>query len=302
MKIRLSVLILILIISFQLHGQTGFVNGDPKLAYWEIGKKKHTVIVLHGGPCAEHQYLRPEFDGLSDVARVIYYDQRGCGKSLPSESYHWEDHVKDLNRLINYFSPQGKVFLAGSSWGSWLALLYVYSYPDDVDGLILSGLVGWEGKEQERSRYEDYRAKRFKHLKNGMYHYEMVENRIEELVNNDGTTEKVSEKIKRTVVLNSGKRMSESRESLITAPNFDRLKQIKTPTLLFNGPAPCSYDKVVMKYKQILENSWMVSIEGSCHDPWLANPEVFQNKSKIFIDQLKRRRKKNLNKIKKKLN
>jgi pimeloyl-ACP methyl ester carboxylesterase len=91
---KIIILFFFLFYSFNVVAQTGFLNNDPKLAYWQIGKGKHTVIVLHGGPCVEHQYLRPEFDGLSKMARVIYYDQRGCGKSSLSDSYHWKDRTR----------------------------------------------------------------------------------------------------------------------------------------------------------------------------------------------------------------
>lgn len=79
------------------YGQDGFIPGLPKLAYWQVGQEPTTVIVLHGGPGATHQYLRPEFDALTKTARVIYYDQRGCGKSDPAASYTWQEHVADLN-------------------------------------------------------------------------------------------------------------------------------------------------------------------------------------------------------------
>ena len=39
------------------------------------------VIVLHGGPDFDQSYLLPEMDRLSDSFRLIYYDQRGRGKS-----------------------------------------------------------------------------------------------------------------------------------------------------------------------------------------------------------------------------
>jgi proline iminopeptidase len=61
--------------------QDGFIQGVPKLAYWQVGTKSETIIVLHGGPAVQHAYLRPEFDELQEMAKVIYYDQRGCGQS-----------------------------------------------------------------------------------------------------------------------------------------------------------------------------------------------------------------------------
>src|SRR5262245_8774243 len=39
------------------------------------------VIVLHGGPDFDHGYLLPDLDRLADTFRLIYYDQRGRGRS-----------------------------------------------------------------------------------------------------------------------------------------------------------------------------------------------------------------------------
>jgi pimeloyl-ACP methyl ester carboxylesterase len=38
------------------------------------------VVVLHGGPGASHDYLRPGFDLLAEGHTLIYYDQRGGGQ------------------------------------------------------------------------------------------------------------------------------------------------------------------------------------------------------------------------------
>ncbi|QRR00792.1 alpha/beta fold hydrolase [Dyadobacter sandarakinus] len=41
-----------------------------------------------------------------ESATIIYYDQRGCGKSEGGDSYTWQDHVKDLRRLIVTLAPK----------------------------------------------------------------------------------------------------------------------------------------------------------------------------------------------------
>jgi pimeloyl-ACP methyl ester carboxylesterase len=40
-----------------------------------------TVILLHGGPGADHSIYKPDFSALTDVAQVIYLDHRGNGRS-----------------------------------------------------------------------------------------------------------------------------------------------------------------------------------------------------------------------------
>lgn len=98
--------------------QEGYITGTPALAYWTIGNGPDIVIVLHGGPAAGHSYLRPEWDSLSKVAKVVYFDQRGCGKSEKAPCYSWREQVADVKRVITHLKQNGKVVLAGSSWAS----------------------------------------------------------------------------------------------------------------------------------------------------------------------------------------
>ena len=59
------------------------------------------VVVLHGGPGAHHGYLLPEFDALADRRELIYYDQRGGGRSpVPRDvPVGWSEQVADLEAL-----------------------------------------------------------------------------------------------------------------------------------------------------------------------------------------------------------
>src|SRR3990172_8216739 len=100
------------------------------------------IVVLHGGPAATHDYLVPEWTILASVARVVFFDQRGCGEAPKRGPYSWRQLARDLDTLIAQLAG-GPVFVAGSSWGAQLALLYAYHHPERVHGLILSGLPQW---------------------------------------------------------------------------------------------------------------------------------------------------------------
>lgn len=54
--------------------------GSVHLYARDIGRG-YPIVVLHGGPDFDHSYLLPDMDRLSDSFRLIYYDQRGRGKS-----------------------------------------------------------------------------------------------------------------------------------------------------------------------------------------------------------------------------
>lgn len=61
------------------------------------------TLVLHGGPGLDHTYMRPWFDDLRDVTRVLYIDLRGHGRSSPppdGEGYTIDAAADDLAQLI----------------------------------------------------------------------------------------------------------------------------------------------------------------------------------------------------------
>ena len=60
------------------------------------------MIVLHGGPDFDISYLLPEQDQLSDKFHLIYYDQRGRGRSandVKPEDVTLESEMADLDEV-----------------------------------------------------------------------------------------------------------------------------------------------------------------------------------------------------------
>jgi len=83
------------------------------------------LLVLHGGPGASHDYLLPQMLELANDHRLIFYDQRGGGRSRAENNapITWETHVEDLAALVRELSL-APLTLVGYSWGGLLALLY----------------------------------------------------------------------------------------------------------------------------------------------------------------------------------
>lgn len=83
------------------------------------------ILALHGGPGADHAYLLPQLLELSDLFRLIFYDQRGGGRSKTDDRapVTWQTHVEDLDAVIREFSLDPATIL-GYSWGGLLALLF----------------------------------------------------------------------------------------------------------------------------------------------------------------------------------
>jgi proline iminopeptidase len=112
------------------------------------------VVVLHGGPGAHHDYLLPGFDALADRRLLIYYDQRGGGRSPVGRevSVGWRDHVADLEALRIAWGFE-RLTLLGYSWGGLLAMLYATEQPGRVERLALvSPAPVWRGARDEFER------------------------------------------------------------------------------------------------------------------------------------------------------
>ena len=108
--------------------ESGNPNGKP-------------VIFLHGGPGGGiepiyRQYFNPK------LWRIIIFDQRGCGKSLPhaelKENNTW-NLISDIESIRSYLKIK-KWVVFGGSWGSTLALSYAIKYPNICKALILRGI------------------------------------------------------------------------------------------------------------------------------------------------------------------
>ncbi|SFI34287.1 proline iminopeptidase [Bosea sp. OK403] len=111
---------------------SGLVPDGPRM------RQKPTLILLHGGPGADHSLYKPTFSALSDIAQIVYYDHRGCGRSQdgPRESWtlaQWGDDVKGLCDGLGIEKP----IVLGTSFGGFVAQSYATRYPEHPGKLIL---------------------------------------------------------------------------------------------------------------------------------------------------------------------
>ena len=109
--------------------------------YVEVEGRGEPLILINGGPGGTHHYFHPWFARAKKYARVVYYDQRGCGLSdfKPGDKgYSVEQAVEDLEAIRRSLGFE-KWAVLGYSYGGFLAQLYTVLHPDRVSGLILLG-------------------------------------------------------------------------------------------------------------------------------------------------------------------
>jgi proline iminopeptidase len=121
------------------------VSGGQRI-YWEEWGAEDGVpaLHLHGGPGGGlgRSGYRQRFDLAR--TRVIGFEQRGCGRSLPHasdpafplEALTTQLLIEDIEALREARGVQ-RWILNGVSWGSTLALAYAQAHPERVLGVVL---------------------------------------------------------------------------------------------------------------------------------------------------------------------
>jgi len=111
-----------------------------ELYYQVKGAGPDTLLMLHGGPGLNFDYLAPDLEPLEESFTLIYYDQRGSGRSaLVSESdlLTVNDHVADLEAVRKFFGLE-KLSLFGHSWGAMLASFYALEHPENLSKMVFA--------------------------------------------------------------------------------------------------------------------------------------------------------------------
>ncbi len=105
--------------------------------------ERPTLVAVHGGPGLDHINLKAVLAPLADQFQIVYYDQRGHGRSDASSPEFWNlrTWAADLRRLCDALGLVRPVVL-GSSFGGRVVLTYAGLFPGHAGGIILANTTG----------------------------------------------------------------------------------------------------------------------------------------------------------------
>ena len=114
-------------------------------------RQQPTLLLLHGGPGADHSIYKPAFSALADTAQIIYLDHRGNGRSDYDSPENWNlaqwgDDVQAFCQALGIVKP----VVLGASFGGMVALSYATRHPDHAAALVLISTEAKGGSHLQR--------------------------------------------------------------------------------------------------------------------------------------------------------
>ena len=229
----------------------GMVSMDNARLFYEVIGTGEPIIVVHGGPGLDHGYLQPGLDALATRHTLVYYDQRGTGRSgaaLDSATINIDTFVEDIEALRQTLGFE-RVSVMGHSFGSLIATEYALRHPESLRALILMNPV------EPGSRYREATGERQRARQTAADREEMSElTQSEAFTARDPATLSQVYRVAFRQLLKERERITELELDLqsATARNgqdvatllggslgevewWDRLQDVQAPTLVLHG-------------------------------------------------------------------
>ena len=252
------------------------------------------IIVVHGGPGLDSSYMEPQIERLSDKYNVVFYDQRGSGKSLPAEisaqHVNIKTFVEDIEALRKELGFDTFTIL-GHSWGGRLAMEYAIAYPENLNKIILISSTPASFAEHEKFGQEI--GKRTKNIKNIVAplfdrkkFYALDKAGLDDMYKQFFATHFADPKEINKLNLNfnvqsaqSGFEVFELMTKSAWQPGFDlsnKLSKIDLPTLIIHGMQDTIPYSSAQEINHSIINSTLISIDNCGHFPYVEKPnEMF---------------------------
>lgn len=260
-------------------------------------------VVLHGGPGMWHDELYPFFDDLARDRQVIFYDQRGNGRSLmpeiTSENFTVDWLVSDVEELRSAWGFD-RINIVGHSWGGLLGMYYTSRHPDRVERLVLVDAAPINTDLLIQSyralidRFADGEWERLEAMyesdaylagdpachnaamrlsEGATFHVPAARERYFDLVAFDSVTA-------RNMVAISGPAQVIKQNVTVQ----DDLGKIHCPTLIVHGTEDFIVPEAPKLAQQLIPDARLTLIPDSGHYPFIEQPEAFTKALRSFIE------------------
>lgn len=274
---------------------------------WTVCQGKGLPLVLcHGGP-GMWDYLGPVAGMVDDLATVIRYDQRACGRSSGESASGFQTAVADLEALQDHFGIE-RWIVGGHSFGASLALASCLEHPERARALLyISGTgidPGWHAQYRANRavRLGSDGARRFEELRATIARTDGDERAVAERAYADlslstdladptrlALVQRLIEVERHRANLEVNRILGADAAGFIEGDAIRaRMSQVTIPALIVHGEADPRPLSSVRQLAALLPNARLVALPNCGHFPWIEQPEAFRTVLREFLQSLPR--------------
>ncbi len=302
---RYILLLLLSLFSLKTIAQEVVFDGIKKIngqtLYFKVIGKGEPLLIVHGGPGLNMQYIEPHLRYLADDYQLIFFDPRSTGESdIPNDSNATEYKylINDIEGIRKTFNVD-KINILAHSWGAKLTLHYALKYPDNIKSLILvapSALGNsYDSLQQVYAGNRSVQSGFFEKKKEIMQrHISLIEIKQRHSFMLSMYNPEDVDKITLTYPEN----YADAQIALFRGLShdykkydvdfYDQLAKVKAPVLIVRGDVDAIPLAAHEKMQQSLANAKLIRFTKSGHFPFLEEPEHFKEVLNEFIDKLKK--------------
>ncbi len=271
------------------------INGTK--IFIKVMGKGEPLLLIHGGPGLSHDYFLPHVLPLAENHQLIFYDQRGTGRSsvdLDSAGMALNNFVEDIEAIRKHFGID-KLNIVGHSWGGFLAGLYAIKYKNHVKSIVF-----WDASPMNSHLRDVMLNKQKDMLTNEDHKSVRTVSKSKEFINGEPKAIKrlfwaifkpsfFAQKLVYKLDFYFNENYAKSQilllymyADLVKYDYYNQLQKLKAPALIFQGENdPMPIESAQELHRQI-RNSEMVIIKECGHFPFVEKPKELFSKMESF--------------------
>lgn len=283
-----------------LTGSEGLVEVPGASLHYRVVGEGEPLLVIHGGPGMEHSYLLPDLPTVVPGRRLVFYDQRGTGKSLgevDSTTVSIDLFLEDIDAIRLGLGLE-RIDILAHSFGSFIALRYAHGYPDRIGDLILLAAVepGFRYADESVERRNARRLLEHQREMDSLSTSDAFRARDRQTVNRiyqlafvpsfadmEDTTRLTIDFTARTA------RNGNAVARFLMGPlgrydDYGLLSEIDARTLIVHGDTDLLPVRAAAEMAEAMPNAALVTVDGAGHFPWIENPEDTRQVIETFLE------------------
>lgn len=269
------------------NSESGYAEINNARLYYETAGTGKPIVMIHAG-IADSRMWENEFMAFGETHRVIRFDLRGYGKSLPVKGeFNLQD---DLAAALTTLDVETPLILMGCSIVAGLAMDFAWTHPEKIQSLILVGGAPDDLELETQGPDELFAQSEQAFQKGDIDQVAEIDMKIwfdgfgRPTADLDPEIRKEAYNMARLVARHEIKQLGTHIRKSFDKSGIERLRELMMPVLVVIGENNLPYLCVAADYMvEHLHNGMKVEIPNAAHLPNMEHPRLFQTVVSQFL-------------------